>query len=140
MLAPLLLAGDDDPRRDVGDPYGRVRLVHMLPPGSRRTIRIDAQIRLIDLDLDVVVNDRIDEHGRERGMTPALGIKRRDPNEPMNPVLGAEVAVCILTAYLEAGRLQPSLISRLRLQDFHLPASTLGVPRIHANEHLGPVL
>src|SRR5690606_9636426 len=55
VLAPLLLAGDHDARRDVGDPDRRLGLVDVLAAGAARPERVDAQVLVLDLDLDVVV-------------------------------------------------------------------------------------
>src|SRR5262245_13312692 len=51
-LGALVLALDDDARRDVRDPDGRIRLVHVLAAGAARAVRVDAQVGLVDLELD----------------------------------------------------------------------------------------
>src|SRR4029079_1194312 len=64
-LRALLLARHRDARRDVGDAHGRVGRVDVLAAGPRRAIRVDAALALVDLDVDVVVDHRVDPHGRE---------------------------------------------------------------------------
>ena len=65
VLRALVLALDDDARRQVRDADRRVGLVDVLAAGARRAIRVDLQIRLVDLDLADVL--RLREHGDRAG-------------------------------------------------------------------------
>ncbi len=61
VLRALVLAGDDDVSRDMRDADRAVGLVDVLAAGARRAIGVDAAIAFVDLDLDAVVDDRIDQ-------------------------------------------------------------------------------
>ena len=70
VLGAAALALDDDARRFVGEADGAVGLIHVLAAGAGRPVGIDAQVLVLDLDLDLVVDDRIDPGRGERGMAP----------------------------------------------------------------------
>ena len=53
-LALLVLHGDDDAGREVGDPHRRVGRVDRLAPGPGRPEDVDTQVGRIDRDLDLL--------------------------------------------------------------------------------------
>src|SRR3989442_7617203 len=53
-LRTLVLALDDEPRRQVRDAHGRVRGIDALPSRARRAKDVDPQLVLADADFDVV--------------------------------------------------------------------------------------
>ena len=55
VLRALVLALHHDAGRDVGQAHGGVGLVHVLPARAARAVGVDAQVLLLDLDLDGVV-------------------------------------------------------------------------------------
>ena len=59
VLRALGLAGDDDAGGNVGDPHRRFSLVDVLSAGAGGAIGVDPAIALVNLDLDPVVDDRI---------------------------------------------------------------------------------
>src|SRR5262249_41592541 len=75
-LRALVLALDDDPGRQVGDPHSGIRLVHVLPAGARRAIRVDADLRVVDLELSGIVDEGADDHLR-KGRVAAVGLVER---------------------------------------------------------------
>src|SRR5205085_9764166 len=64
QLRALVLAGDDDARRQMCDAYRGVCRVHALAAGSRRAVDVDPQLVVADRHLDVVDLGR-HRHGRE---------------------------------------------------------------------------
>ena len=60
VLRALALAGHDDAGRKMGDAHGGVGRVDMLAAGAGGAIGVDLAIAFIDLDIDLVVDDRID--------------------------------------------------------------------------------
>jgi hypothetical protein len=54
------LTGDGDAGRDVGDADRRIGGVDVLAASARRPIGVDAHFRFGNIDLDRVVDDRID--------------------------------------------------------------------------------
>ena len=65
VLRTLVLAGDDDPGRDMRDAHRAVGRVDVLAARSRGPVGIDPQIGFIDVDLDVVVDLGIDPDARK---------------------------------------------------------------------------
>ena len=54
MLRALVLARHDDAGRQVRDAHRRVGDVDVLAAGAARAVGVDAQVLLVDLDVDVV--------------------------------------------------------------------------------------
>src|SRR5690606_12637671 len=113
-LAALVLTRHDDAGRQVRDAYRGARLVDVLAARARGAVHVDAQVALVDVDLDRVIDDGIDEHAGERGVTPALRIERRDAHQAVHALLGLQVAVRILTGDLERRALDAGLFARLQ--------------------------
>ena len=65
MLRALVLAGHDDAAGKMGQAHRRIGLVDVLAAGAAGTVGVDAQIGVIDFDLDIVVDLRIDEDRSE---------------------------------------------------------------------------
>ena len=65
LVLRLFRRRHDQPRRQVRDTHGRVGRVDVLAAGARRTIGIDAAIAFVDLDVDRVIDHRIDPDRRE---------------------------------------------------------------------------
>ena len=76
MLAALVLTRHDDTARQVRDAHRGLGLVDVLAAGARGTVDIHLEVRGIDLDLDVVVDLRRDEHRGEGGMAAVARIER----------------------------------------------------------------
>src|SRR5258708_5327903 len=80
-LAALVLAGDDDAGGQVGDAHRGVGHVHMLAPRPARAVGVDADVLLLNLDLDVLVDLRPDEDGGEGGVAAGPRIEGADPHQ-----------------------------------------------------------
>src|SRR5690606_29626475 len=98
VLRALKLTRNNQSGWQVRQTHGRIRSVNVLTTGSRRAIRIDAQIRLVYLNIDIVIDFRKNRDGRKTGMTTLCAIKRADANKPMNARLCLEMAVSEFTA------------------------------------------
>ena len=59
------------------DPHGRVGLVHVLAAGAGRAVRVDADVRVVDLDIGIVAEQRADDHLREGRVAPVCLVERR---------------------------------------------------------------
>ena len=122
-------------------PHGRVGLVDVLAAGARRAVGVDAQVLLVDLDLVGEVLQEGDHVERgEAGLAPVLGVERRDPDQAVHAALGREQAVGEAAPDDEGGREQARLLALGRLVDLDAEAAPLGPARVHAQQHLGPVL
>ena len=112
----------------------------MLAAGSAGAHGVDAYIRLFDVDLDAVVDHRIDIDARKRGVAAGVRIERRDPHQPVHPILGLQPAEGVAALDLDGRRLDPGLFALGLLDPVDLVAVLLGPARIHAQQHVGPVL
>ena len=140
VLRSLVLARDDDPGRQVRDPDGRVGDVDVLPAGAARSKGVDAQVLLVNLDVDVVRQLGPDVDRGERRVPARRLIERRNPHQPVDAGLGREQAVRVVADDRERHALDAGFLARLQVDDFPLEAAALDPPQVHAHEHLGPVL
>ena len=88
----------------------------------------------------VLLDHRRDLDARERRLAAVGGVERREPDEPVDALLGAVEAVGVLALDAEGGGLDAGLLPRARLQQLDLEAAPLGPAHLHPQHHLGPVL
>jgi hypothetical protein len=69
-----------------------------------------------------------------------VGIEWRDAHQTVHAVLALEPAIGVAALDLDGGRLDPRLLAGGLLDEFDLEAVLLGPARIHAQQHIGPVL
>src|SRR5690606_35440087 len=138
-LGPLVLAGDDDAGGDVRDAHRGVGGVHALPAGAGRTVDVDAQIGLVDVDVVGLLDDRQHLDPGEGGLAAALVVEGRDAHQAVRALLDGEGAVGVGRLHGEGGRLDAGLFGVRRLVDLRLVAVLLGPAQIHPLELLGEV-
>ena len=120
--------------------HGRVGCIHRLPAGTGRTVNINLQVVLTDLDLFGFINLRKYEHARSRRVNAPLRFSRRNT---LNSVHAAFIFhVCpyafgrfvggSLDCYL--GILVPTHIGTGGGNNLGLPALMLGITQIHAQK------
>ena len=126
--------------RQVGDPDRGVGDVDVLAAGAARSVGVDAQILVLDLDVDVVRQLRPDEDGRERGVPARRLIERRDAHEPVDAGLGQHQAVRVVADDRHRRALDAGFVAGLQVDDVALEAAALRPAQVHAQQHLGPVL
>ena len=73
-------------------------------------------------------------------MTTGGLIEGRDPDEPVDTGLGSQQTVRVFADDRDCGALQAYFVARLIVDDFALEAAALGPPKVHPQEHLGPIL
>ncbi len=115
-------------------------LVDVLAAGAAGAHGVGAHVLLVDLDLDAVVDHRIDLHARERGVPPRVRIERRNPHQAMHAVLGLQPAEGVVALDLDGRRLDARALALGLFQEIDLVAVLLRPPRVHAQQHAGPVL
>ena len=93
VLRALAVGVHGDAGRDVRDAHGGLGLVDVLAAGAARAHDVDAQVLLVDLDLDGLVDVRVDEDAGERGVPARLRVEGRDAHQPVHARLGAQPAV-----------------------------------------------
>ena len=67
---------------------------------------------VVDLDVDVVLDQRAHLDQREARVAPVGGVERRQAHEPVDALLGREEAVGVLAAREEGRRLEARLLPR----------------------------
>ena len=140
VLAALVLAGHHDARGSVREAHGRLRLVDVLAACAARAIHVHLDVRGIQLDVDVLVHFRRDEHGSKRGVPAVTGVEWRLAHQPMHARLRAQPSVSVLTGELYRGALDTRDFARARIDHF-AGETARGTPaQVHAQQHLRPVL
>src|SRR6266536_2809141 len=73
-------------------------------------------------------------------MPPRIGVEGRDAHQPVHAALGLEPAIGVAALDAHGGGFEPRLLARRLLDIFDLEAMLLGPARIHAQQHLRPIL
>ena len=115
-------------------------LVDVLAAGAAGAHGIDAHVGFLDVDIDAVVDHRIDVDAGERGMPARIGVKWRDAHEAMHAVLGLQPAIGVVALDLDGGRFDAGLFALGFFDVVDLEAVLLGPAHIHAQQHVGPIL
>src|SRR5215468_6926765 len=126
MLRAVVLAIHYDVGRDMREPDRGLGLVDVLAARATRAKRVDAHIRFLDVDIDAVVDHRVDIDARERGVAARIGVERRNAYQPMHTVLGLEPAIGIAALDLDGCRLDARLLAAGLLDPVDLVAMLLG--------------
>ena len=124
----------------VRDAHGGIRHVDVLAARAAGAERVDAEIVQLDIDLDLVVDLREDEYGRERGVTPRGRIERRDAHQAMHADLRLQHAISIGAVDFERGGLDAGAFAFETVGQHGLEIVAFGPAQVHAQQHLGPVL
>ena len=124
----------------VGDAHRRIGRVDVLAAGARRAIGVDAHIGLADLDLDRIVDDRIDPDAGERRVAARVAVIGRDAHQPVHAGFGLQPAIGVVALDQHGRRLDARLFAVMDFQHLDLEAAALGPARVHAQQHRGPVL
>jgi hypothetical protein len=123
----------------VGDPHRRVGGVHVLPARARGPVGVDADIGRVHLDLDIVVDHRIDPDRGKRGVPPRGAVIGRDPHQTVHARFRLQPAIGVVARDLVGRRLDPRLFARAFGLQLDLVAVLLGPADIHARQHRRPV-
>ena len=138
-LRAFILALGDDPGGNVGQPHGRVRLVHVLTAGPGRAEGVHPDLVPVEFDLDVALHLGQDLDESERRVTALLRVEGADADEPVNASFGLEEAVGRPTIDRNGHALHAGLLALGLVEDLGGEAVPLGPAQIHAQQHLGPV-
>src|SRR5581483_1536488 len=97
VLGAAGLADHGDAGRDMRQAHRRFGLVDVLAAGTARTHGVGADVGLLDVDLDAVVDDGEYLHRRERGVPPRVGIERRDTHQAVHAGFGLQPTIGVMT-------------------------------------------
>ena len=121
------------PGRDVRDAHRRVGRVDALAAGAARAERVDAQILLVDLDVDFL---GLGQHrdGRGRRVDAAAGFGGRHALHAVHAALVLQLAVDALALDQRDDFLDAAGVGVAGRHHLELPALALGVARVHAEQ------
>ena len=130
----------DDAARQVRDAHRRVRRVHMLSAGTRRSIGVDAQILGIDILVRAFLKHRINADRAKTRVPSRVRVEGRDAHKTMHAVFLPEPAVSVRTAHFQHERLDARLLAVAYAQRLGFKVAPFAPARVHAQQHLRPIL
>jgi hypothetical protein len=132
-LRLLVLLAHHQAAGQVGDPHGGVGRVHALTARTRRAEDVDADVLVLDLDVDFL---GLGKHGDRcrRGVNAALALGRRNALHAMNPRLAPQRAVRPFAGDLEYHFLGAAERAVGERHGLELPAVPLAEAHVHAVE------
>ena len=139
QLGALVLAGDDDAGRQVGQADRRVGGVDALAARAAGAVDVDADLVVGDLDLVGLLDDGHHLDGGERRLPAALVVERADPDQPVGARLDGQRPVGVRRLDGEGGRLDAGLLGVGGVVDLGGVAVPLGPAQVHPHQHLGEV-
>ena len=140
VLAPLVLALDDDAGGQVGNPHGACGLVHVLAAGTAGAVGFHLEIVFVDFDFLAVGDLGRNVHGGKRRLPLAVGVEGTDPHQAMDAGFSLQVAVSHRAANGHRGAVDAGFFVVLAVQQFDLVAAILGPLDVHPQQHLGPIV
>ena len=140
MLAALVLAGHHQPGGKVRDANRGVGHVDVLSARAAGAESIDAEIVVFDINLDFVVDLRINENRRKRRVAARGGIERRNAHQAMYADFRLQHAKGIRAIDFEGDGFNARAFAFEAVRDDVAEFVALAPAEIHAHEHFGPVL
>ena len=98
----------------MGDSYSGVGFVDVLPTGSLCAEGVDAKIGRVDVDLDGVVDFRVDEDAGEGGVAATRRVEGTFPDETVYADFRAEKAIGVFAFDLDRGTADASDVAGVR--------------------------
>ncbi len=114
-------------------------LVDVLAARARGAIRVDAAVALVDVDLDAVVDHRIDPDGGEARVPARVRIERRDAHQAMHARFGLQPAVGVVALDHDGRGLDARLVAGRLLDHLDVEFPALRPAHVHAQQHARPV-
>ena len=111
----------------------------MLSAGTAGTVRIDTNVLVTHLNIDLFVDIRHNIAGHERSLAFSCRIERRNTDETVNAFFGFQVTVSILAIDLERNRLHTGLIAIQKIEFLDGKAFALCPSGVHTVQHTAPV-
>src|SRR5262249_18708227 len=136
VLRALVLAGNDNTSGEMSETDRRVSLINMLAASPAGAIGINTQILRADIYLDRLINIRVDEHRRKRGVAAGVRIKRRDAHQTVDTSLGLEIAIGIRPLNRKRGALYSTSFTRNLIHHLDLVPFTFGPTQIETEQHI----
>ena len=140
MLGTVVLALRHNPGRDVGDTHRRFCTVNVLTARTRGTVNVNTQIRRVDIDIDIIVNFRVDKRRTERRMATAAGVERTLTNQTVYASFSTQPTVSIFSSDSDGHGFNTRHFTFRLFNNFGLKAARFSPTQIHTHQHAGPIL
>lgn len=137
-LGTLILTLNDDPRFKVGNSNRAVGLIDVLASRSPGPVGIEAIILRLQVDLDLIIDDRRGVHAGKGGVSSFLGIEGADPHQAVNSRLPFQISEAVRPGDFDGSAFDSPLIL-LKIEDLGLEIHQFAVAQVHPHQHLGPV-
>ena len=112
----------------------------MLAARAAGAVGVHAHVGGVDVDFDGIVNFRVNEDGRKRGVPPAGRVKGRFAHQPVHARFGAQQAEGVFAFHFDGGAFDAGGFARRFVFQIGFEAFALGVFQVLAQQHAGPVL
>ena len=99
----------------MGDADRGVGFVDVLAAGAAGAVGVDAEVALVDLDVDVLGQERADDHLREARVPAVRLVERAQADEPVDAALGLENPVRVLALDGKGGGFEARFLAGARL-------------------------
>ena len=114
-------------------------LVDVLSTGAAGTVRIDTDVLIAHLNIDLFVDIRHNVAGYERGLAFSCRIERGNTNKTVNAFFRFQVTVSVFAVDLERNRLHTSFIAVQEIEFLDGKAFALCPAGVHTVQHTAPV-
>ena len=98
----------------------------MLSARAGRAIGIDLEIGRIDVDLDIVVDHRIDPDTGKAGVPARRAVIGADPHEPVDAAFGLGIAIGVLALDQQRAAFDARLFAGMVIDQIDLVAVAFG--------------
>jgi hypothetical protein len=126
-------------RGDVRQANRRVGLVDVLTARAAGAEGVGAHVGRVDVDLDRVVDLRVDEEAGKAGVTPTCAVERALSHQAVHAGFGAQVAESVVALHLDRGAADPGGVAFAFFEHFGLVALALAVLQVLTQQHGRPV-
>src|SRR5262245_58129842 len=108
MLGTLALAGNHNTCRNVSESDRRISTVNVLTTSTACSVCVDPKVAFFHFNFNRIVDHWRNKHRGKTRMTSSIGIKRTNPNEPMNTGLNFQKSKGVQPGNTEGGILNSS--------------------------------
>ena len=112
----------------------------MLATGTGRPVGIHPQVLVLDLDLDIVVDHRIDPGAGKAGVAARRTVIGRNPDQPVDTGFGLQPAIGVVTLDPHGNGFHAGFLAGAFFDHFQLETAALAPAAVHADQHRCPVL
>ena len=140
MLGTVVLTLRHNPSRDVGNTHRRFRTVNVLTTRTGGTVNVNTQIRRVDIDINIIINFRINKRRAERRMATSAGVERTLTNQTVYAGFSTQPTVRIFASNSDGYGFNTRHFTFRLFNNFSLEAARFSPTQIHAHQHACPVL